>query len=141
MSSNQFLKELHLEKLRRENRTAKIVETVKEDKDPFCCAVCYTDGSTSGLVTPACCTHKICLDCYTKITLLNKGRASCPECRTLYIKKEKEEPDLYADMPPLISAQEIISRYLLENEIFNIINDINYSYNIIQNINDINLNN
>jgi hypothetical protein len=137
MSSNKILKDLHLEKIRREtpNKPAiyKKIETtpLKVDKaigpdDAFSCSVCYTDGTSSGLVTPVCCSHKICLECYTRITILNKEKASCPECRTLYIKKNGEEnDDIYADMPPLISSQELIASYLIENEILHLINNIN----------------
>lgn len=136
MASNQILKELHNERLKRQNpdvhnntdNTDKKVDKTVATDEPFSCAVCYTDGSSSGIVSPACCRHKICLDCYTKITLLNKDKASCPECRTLYIKKAKEEIDEYADMPPLISAQQLIANYLLENELIHFINTINYAY-------------
>jgi hypothetical protein len=132
MASNQILKELHNERLKRQNpdvhNTDKKVDKAVSKEEPFSCAVCYTDGSSSGIVSPACCRHKICLDCYTKITLLNKEKASCPECRTLYIKKAKEEIDEYADMPPLISAQQLIANYLLENELIHFINTINYAY-------------
>ena len=136
MASNQILKDLHMEKLKRQNPTAyknpeqipKMVDKAVGNDEPFSCAVCYTDGSSSGIVSPACCNHKICLDCYTKISLLNKDKASCPECRTLYIKKMKEELDIYADMPPLISVQQLIANYLFENELINFINNINYSH-------------
>jgi hypothetical protein len=130
MSSNHFLKELHLEKIRRQN-TDTLAKPTKVDKavgpdNPFCCAVCYTDGSSSGLVTPTSCTHKICLECYTKIAIQHKDNATCPECRTLYMKKENSEPDEYADMPPLISAQDLISHYIYDHQAFNIINNIVY---------------
>jgi len=132
MSSNQFLKELHIERLERQKNADNNVKSkpIKVDKsvgpdESFSCAVCYTDGSSSGLVTPTCCSHKICLDCYTKITIMNKEKASCPECRTLYIKKkdDEEEIDPYADMPPLISPHQLIYGYTFEEEAMGIINN------------------
>lgn len=148
MSSNQFLKELHLEKLRRQNpkQPEQNNENTRVDKavgadEPFCCAVCYTDGASSGLVTPTCCSHKICLECYTKITIINKDKASCPECRTLYIKKEEEkELDEYADMPPLISPHELINDYTFEEEAMSILNNA-IAINAINAINAIYRNN
>jgi hypothetical protein len=132
MNSNRILKDLHMERLRRQNlalhNTDKKIDKAVSTEESFSCAVCYTDGSSSGIVSPTCCRHKICLDCYTKITLLNKDKASCPECRTLYIKKAKEEIDEYADMPPLISVHQLIADYLFENELINLISTINYPY-------------
>lgn len=123
------LKALHLERMKRQSKTY-ADKSVGPD-DVFSCAVCYTDGSTSGLVTPACCSHKICLECYTKIVSLNKEKASCPECRTLYIPKTVEEEDEYYGMPDLIDPSEI---YNNNNNIYNIhINNNNLINNLIHN--------
>jgi hypothetical protein len=72
-SSNTILKKLAKE---RENRNAPVVEA-------WSCPVCYTDGSSSGHVIPKCCTHKICLDCYSNI-LTKTTNCICPVCRSLY---------------------------------------------------------
>lgn len=127
------LKALHFERMKRQPKTY-ADKSVGPD-DVFSCAVCYTDGSTSGLVTPACCSHKICLECYTKIVSLNKEKATCPECRTLYIPKKVEavepveEEDEYYGMPDLISSSDIINN----NNIFNLhIHNDNLINNLIR---------
>jgi len=61
-------------------------ETVNEESD-FSCPVCYTDGAESGLVTPACCSHKICLRCYTNIAIRAQS-PTCPLCRTEYLPQD-----------------------------------------------------
>lgn len=71
----------------------------------FTCAVCYTNGESSGIVIPKSCSHKICLDCYTKIVLNDKNTIRCPECRTFYLKQPVVED--FSTMPPLVSANEI----------------------------------
>jgi hypothetical protein len=143
MSEKPDLKKLHYERLKRELKT---YADKSVGPDEFSCAVCYTDGKDSGLVTPACCSHKICLACYTKIVSLQKEQATCPECRTLYIPKPVDasagaggavgavgavaaaaaagaESDIYYGMPPLINAWEV--------DLININTNINY--NIIPN--------
>lgn len=127
MSEKPDLKKLHYERLKRELKT---YADKSVGPDEFSCAVCYTDGKDSGLVTPACCSHKICLACYTKIVSLQKEQATCPECRKLYIPKPVDasaaagaESDIYYGMPPLINAWEV--------DLININTNINY--NIIPN--------
>jgi len=53
----------------------------------FTCAICYTNGEKTGIVIPKCCSHKICLGCYTNIVLTNKEKSKCPECRAIYMPK------------------------------------------------------
>ena len=130
MSEKPDLKALHYERLKRELKTY-VDKSVGPDEE-FRCAVCYTDGKESGLVTPACCSHKICLACYTKIVCLNKEKATCPECRTLYIPKTVDEfaenaaaaaaaeNDEYYGMPPLIEQHDL-GNYIINNNINNII--------------------
>lgn len=69
----------------------------------FECAVCYTDGQ-SGIVTPTCCSHKICLTCYTNIVINNPSNPICPQCRAEYIKKEEliQTPPLAGQASPLV---------------------------------------
>ena len=73
----------------------------------FACAVCYTDGKSSGIVIPKNCIHKICLECYTKIVLNDKNTIRCPECRTFYLTQPVVEVEDFSTMPPLVSAAEI----------------------------------
>lgn len=106
--NNSTLGKLHFERMNRIK--PKAVDKAVGPDSAFCCSVCYTDGSESGLVSPASCDHKICLACYTKITLQHKEKAKCPECRTLYIRQavaaqgQNDDNNIYADMPPLIDA-------------------------------------
>jgi hypothetical protein len=58
--------------------------------ESFECAVCYTNGESSGIVNPKNCKHKICLACYTNIVLhAQNSEPICPECRTPFIKKSE----------------------------------------------------
>lgn len=88
------------------------------EAQPFECPVCYTDGSDSGLVSPNC-GHKICLECYSTILIRTAAQASCPCCRTNYLKTAPlpvQQEDPYADMPPLISQidmDELVSYSLM----------------------------
>jgi hypothetical protein len=142
------LKALHFERMKRQPKTYED-KSVGPD-EVFSCAVCYTDGSTSGLVTPTCCSHKICLECYTKIVSLKKEKATCPECRTLYIPKAVEavetvetvetveaEEDEYQGMPDLIAPSEFDIIYNNHNFNFNI-NNHNFNMNFNNNDNLIN---
>lgn len=65
-------------------------ENETEKDNEFSCPVCYTDGKESGLVNPSCCSHKICLQCYTNIAI-RANSASCPMCRTKYLNNEPEQ--------------------------------------------------
>jgi hypothetical protein len=99
----------------------------------FTCAVCYLGSETSGLVTPASCSHPICLTCYTKIVILHKEKATCPECRKLYLpKSETVMEDEYADMPPLADSP---INYLYNNDI---IHHYTYLYRNTNNTNNAN---
>lgn len=53
------------------------------------CPVCYTDGSSSGIVKPACCDHTICLECYTNIVVRQPTDPVCPCCRAHYLAQEQ----------------------------------------------------
>jgi len=53
------------------------------------CPVCYTDGSTSGIVKPACCDHTICLECYTNIVVRQPTDPVCPCCRAHYLAQDQ----------------------------------------------------
>ena len=136
------LKALHFERMKRLPKTYED-KSVGPD-EVFSCAVCYTDGSTSGLVTPTSCSHKICLECYTKIVSLKKEKATCPECRTLYIPKTVEaveaveavEEDEYYGMPDLIAPSEFDIIY---NNNFNMNLNINNNFNMNFNNNNDNL--
>jgi hypothetical protein len=101
MTSNSLLRELHFERLARKG-----VYQENKKATSFSCPVCYTDGSATGLVIPSCCSHKICLMCYSNMLLRNKSKACCPECRAKYLKSEDiiedSLDDDYLDMPPLI---------------------------------------
>jgi hypothetical protein len=103
MTSNSLLRELHFELLARKGVEGRVLESKTKS---FSCPVCYTDGSKTGLVSPSCCSHKICLTCYSNILLRNKSKACCPECRAQYLKSEDiledSLDDDYLDMPPLI---------------------------------------
>jgi hypothetical protein len=147
MSFNNILHNLHFERLNRLNiqkPEQMEQEQNKKSEEPvpeFCCAVCYTDGNTSGLVNPKCCSHKICLSCYTNIVIISKHNAKCPECRALYVPKaeavQSENDDSeYDDMPPLISAtdERIVE---MANYTTNYINNI--VINRINNLNDNNI--
>ena len=128
MLSNEELKKLHFQRLERMKPT-KVDKAVGPDEE-FSCAVCYTNGEESGLVTPKCCSHKICLACYTEIVILHKKNAKCPECRTFYSQNKVapvEQDDEYATMPPLINWNEI--HWFNEININNLIN-INISNHI-----------
>lgn len=123
-TNNELLRALHMERLGRLNNKIVEGEQVQEleqeqhqeqdqdkDKDHFECPVCYTDGSTTGLVTPVC-GHKVCLACYS--TMLLGNMTKCPCCRRKYlshgIEEESDEVD-YSDMPPLISHSELHALY------------------------------
>jgi ribosomal protein L40E len=67
---------------------------IKEQQaEEFNCPVCYTDGSESGLVNPAKCNHKICLECYTNIATRAQS-PSCPMCRKAYLNTTTPPPSL-----------------------------------------------
>ena len=65
----------------------------QEQEEEFNCPVCYTDGSESGLVNPAKCNHKICLECYTNIAKRTPS-PSCPMCRKVYLNTITPPPSL-----------------------------------------------
>ena len=75
-SSNAELNKLAKERASRAAASTNVVEE-------WSCPVCYTDGSSSGHVIPKCCTHKICLDCYSNI-LTKSANCICPVCRAMY---------------------------------------------------------
>lgn len=154
MSTNNLFRDLHFERLERLNgkklepstevqdfvpcpKTEQSIQTEQsvQSEAEFSCAVCYTDGETSGLVNPKCCSHKICLSCYTNIVIIHKQGAKCPECRTLYVPSSeaiKSDDNIgdYDDMPPLISSMDIMpmanyTASYINNLINNRINNLN----------------
>lgn len=88
-------------------------EQSQQQEDIFECPVCYTNGATTGIVTPVC-GHKLCLGCYSTMLVGNKETNKCPCCRRKYLNTGAYEPyeitdissqdadDPYADMPALI---------------------------------------
>ena len=77
---------LHKLAIERKNRESPVAE------EEWSCPVCYTDGSESGQVIPKCCTHKICLECYSNI-LTKTANCICPVCRAEYRQQQNtEEP-------------------------------------------------
>lgn len=149
MAQNELLRELHYEQLRRKGLPLPKHSTSEKAVGPdsaFCCAVCYTDGETSGLVTPKC-AHKICLACYTTIVIGHKEKAKCPECRAVYMPEDKSKnislelraentngynyiPDNtdedYDNMPDLIEDNGIINN--INHNIHNNMDNIYYHY-------------
>jgi hypothetical protein len=60
----------------------------KHEECAFLCSVCYTESeSEAGLVKPASCKHKICMECFSRIIMEHKENSKCPECRTNYLKQ------------------------------------------------------
>lgn len=133
--SNSYLKQLHFERLERNKQKTQEIGVQTDLPPEFTCAVCYTNGEDSGLVSPACCSHKICLSCYTNIVIINKKESKCPECRALFVSEAKEQEqeqdqdqdEMYSDMPPLISSEEAlnIQVYYTLNRIMHIMNTVN----------------
>lgn len=116
--SNNLLRNLHFERIGRltgEKPTVSV--STQTESNEFCCAVCYTGGETSGIVKPACCSHKICLSCYTNIVILHRDKSKCPECRAVYMSNSntvgQQDFDDYSDMPPLIAMTDIFPYYQL----------------------------
>jgi hypothetical protein len=111
MSNNSDLKRLHIERMARlgKARLGKAVAAEADEKTPFECPVCYTDGAEFGLASPAC-GHQVCLSCYSNILLRTTDDAKCPCCRKPYFKPAVNpaiaEMDPYYGLPPLISAEE-----------------------------------
>jgi len=152
MAQNELLRELHYEQLRRKGLPLPKHSTSEKavgSDSAFCCAVCYTDGETSGLVTPKC-THKICLACYTTIVIGHKEKAKCPECRAVYMPEDKSKNitlELRAEntndynfntdddddnMPPLIGLNDDIINNNIEYIYYNTnTNNINNNHNLI----------
>lgn len=124
-ANNELLRALHMERLQRQEQSQAeqqseqnnvIMQEQDQDQsdDAFECPVCYTDGATTGLVTPVC-GHKVCLGCYSTMLLGGRGMLTkCPCCRQKYLvyngEQEQEEDD-YAGMPPLISQSEVHDIY------------------------------
>ena len=68
-----------------------IDDSTEPATETFNCPICYTDGSMSGLVNPANCTHQICLECYTNIALRSQS-PTCPMCRSVYLRTPSPQP-------------------------------------------------
>lgn len=136
MSTNNLLRNLHFERMERLAKPKVSVSTQTESNE-FCCAVCYTSGESSGLVKPACCSHKICLSCYTNIVILNKEKSKCPECRAIYMPSSdvvtQDDFDDYSDMPPLISPGYIYPYIVPNNNIIDNLVIISRINNLIRN--------
>ena len=97
MPSNDTLRQLHTERLRR-------LTKIDKEQSEFRCSVCLEDkDGTVGTVIPENCCHKICLTCYTNLVISKNVR--CPQCRTTYVKSSEmieSTTDDYDVMPPLI---------------------------------------
>ena len=97
MSSNDMLRQLHTERLRR-------LTKIEKEESAFRCSVCLEDkDGTVGTVIPENCCHKICLTCYTNLVISKNVR--CPQCRTAFVKSSEmieSTTDDYDVMPPLI---------------------------------------
>jgi len=174
MSSNQALKELHMERLRRLNQeqmqkqsqsqsqsltqdnaivdeasalaaqeqatvSSSTLASQEKEQEPTVleCPVCYNDGADCGIVSPAC-GHKLCLSCYSTILIREPKKAKCPCCRKQYLGAEAPpvSEDDYSDMPPLVSALDIIlsSNQLRLNQLLgaaNLLNISAYAHNLI----------
>jgi len=103
-STNSNLHKLAMERMKRQTTATATVEE-------WSCPVCYTDGSASGHVIPKCCTHKICLECYSNI-LTKTTNCICPVCRAEYLSKpsdqeeQEQEPEEQEQEPAQEPAQE-----------------------------------
>jgi len=64
-------------------------DQAEEQQPKVECPVCYTDGSSSGIVKPACCDHTICLACYTNIVVRQPTDPVCPCCRAHYLAQDQ----------------------------------------------------
>ena len=151
MSNNHTLRSLHFERVERMNKAldtkCEALDTKCEALDTkceapqndekiekeFCCAVCYTNEESSGLVIPKNCTHKICLTCYSNLILIHKSNSTCPECRALYLNPsdlvESSTTDSDEDIPDLVPYSSISSTYnttLWDNAIINQIISANW---------------
>jgi len=136
MSTNNLLRDLHFRRIERlTGEKPKVSVSTQTEPNEFCCAVCYTSGETSGIVKPVCCSHKICLSCYTNIVILHKDKSKCPECRALYMANSSsvgiEDVD-YSDMPPLIPST-YIYQYIVDNNIIDNLLLISHIDNQIRN--------
>ena len=125
-ANNELLRALHMERLQRQeqshqgqsqaeqNNAMEQEQDQEQSDDAFECPVCYTDGATTGLVTPVC-GHKVCLGCYSTMLLGGRGMLTkCPCCRQKYLVyngEQEEDQDDYAGMPPLISQSEVHDIY------------------------------
>lgn len=65
-------------------------QSTNTSDESFSCPVCYTNGAESGLVSPARCSHQICLECYTNIAT-RAPSPTCPMCRTEYLRTNAQE--------------------------------------------------
>ena len=158
MPDNKELAELHKMRLERQERIklglppidaaavaaeavpaqAQAQEQAQDQAAPFECPVCYTDGSDSGLVNPAC-THKVCVKCYSTVLLQNRTQAKCPCCRAFYLKQEQEQEP--APAPSSAYFDEIIYQgypgqlvYTVNAQAMQRLNQINQIVHNIRNI-------
>ena len=106
-SINSTLHTLAMERKNRESRESPAAE------EEWNCPVCYTDGSESGHVIPKCCTHKICLDCYSNI-LTKTANCVCPVCRAEYRQQPNNEETAVVpnNLPPYVPP----SGYMYSND-------------------------
>ena len=133
-------------------------QSVNESDESFSCPVCYTNGSESGLVSPAHCTHQICLECYTNIAT-RAPSPTCPMCRTEYLRTNVQptvapntspnstpittpprrpmSPNMNSDVMSLLLHNELPS-YSVGNIIINTLADIERTQMILDLLNIVN---
>jgi hypothetical protein len=132
-------------------------QSINESDESFSCPVCYTNGAESGLVSPARCSHQICLECYTNIAT-RAPSPTCPMCRTEYLRTSVEptavpnpspqgtpittpprrpmSPNMNSDVMSLLLHNELPS-YSVGNIIINTLADIERTQMILDLLNTV----
>ena len=111
LSRYNILSYITIEKAEKELESTTIFVPLEEE-EAFSCPVCYTDGSESGLVKPASCSHSICLNCYTNI-VIRAPHSLCPLCRTEYLPT-LQQPEEVIDTAIRAAALDIIENSIIE---------------------------
>jgi hypothetical protein len=93
-----------------------VCEENKNKASAFLCAVCYVESEEeSGLVKPMQCSHKICMECFSRIIMEHKEESKCPECRTLYLKQDNNS--VHANSSTASNASNENLNFIHNNEI------------------------
>lgn len=116
-SRNNIFSYITIERAEKELESTTVFVPLEDDKEnvteePFSCPVCYTDGSESGLVKPASCSHNICLKCYTSI-VIRVPHSLCPMCRTEYLPT-LEQPEEVVNIEIRAAALDNIHSQIVE---------------------------